>query len=141
MRQLLRHRQKLVEWRTQVKNQLQHLALNQGVQRKRKLWSKEGRAVLEQLPLQGWTARRRAELLGMLDRLEEQIKELDTAVRAEAERRPEVRLKTLVRRKKLRYWMLREQRPYVPPSVACGCVQRAEESSAFFECGGVRKHR
>ena len=92
VRQLLRHRQKLVEWRTQVKNQLQHLALNQGVQRKRKLWSKEGRAVLEQLPLQGWTARRRAELLGMLDRLEEQIKELDTAVRAEAERRPEVRL-------------------------------------------------
>jgi transposase len=92
VRQLLRHRQKLVEWRTQVKNQLQHLALNQGVQRKRKLWSKEGRAVLEQLPLQGWTARRRAELLGMLDRLEEQIKELDTAVRTEAEQRPEVRL-------------------------------------------------
>src|SRR5579863_1710373 len=92
VRQLLRHRQKLVEWRTQVKNQLQHLALNQGVRRKGKLWSREGRAVLEQLPLQGWTARRRAELLGMVDRLEEQVKELDTAVRAEAERRPEVRL-------------------------------------------------
>jgi hypothetical protein len=40
VRQLLRHRQKLVEIRTQVKNQLQHLALNQGVRRKRGLWSK-----------------------------------------------------------------------------------------------------
>jgi transposase len=92
VRQLLRHRQKLVEIRTQVKNQLQHLALNQGVRRKRRLWSVRGRAVLEQLPLQGWTARRRSDLLAMLDRLEEQVGELDRAVRAEAEQRPEVRL-------------------------------------------------
>lgn len=92
LRQLLRHRQKLVEMRTQVKNQLQHLALNQGVRRKRKLWSVTGRAVLESLPLQGWTARRRSDLLGMLDRLETQVQELDRAVRAEAEQRPEVRL-------------------------------------------------
>lgn len=92
VRQLLRHRQKLVELRTQVKNQLQHLALNQGVRRKRRLWSAHGRAVLEQLPLEGWTARRRSDLLAMLDRLEEQVGELDGAVRAEAERRPEVRL-------------------------------------------------
>src|ERR1700686_1740314 len=92
VRQLLRHRQKLVELRTQVKNQLQHLALNQGVQRKRRLWSKEGRAVLEQLPLEGWTARRRAELLAMLDQLEGQVAELDQAVCTEALRRPEVRL-------------------------------------------------
>ena len=47
VRQLLRHRQKLVEMRAQVKNQLQHLALNQGVRRKRRLWSREGREVLE----------------------------------------------------------------------------------------------
>lgn len=92
VRQLLRHRQKLVEIRTQVKNQLQHLALNQGVRRKRRLWSVAGRAVLEQLPLQGWTARRRGDLLAMLDQLNEQIGELDHAVRAEAEQRPEVRL-------------------------------------------------
>jgi transposase len=92
VRQLLRHRQKLVEMRTQVKNQLQHLALNQGVRRKRRLWSREGRAVLEQLPLQGWTARRRADLLGMLDRLDVQVGELDGAVRAEAEQRPAVQL-------------------------------------------------
>jgi len=92
VRQLLRHRQKLVEIRTQVKNQLQHLALNQGVRRKSRLWSRQGRQVLEQLPLQGWTARRRSDLLAMLDRLQEQVGELDGAVRAEAEQRPEVRL-------------------------------------------------
>src|ERR1700730_10812759 len=92
VRQLLRHRQKLVELRTQVKNQLQHLALNQGVQRKRRLWSREGRAVLEGLPLEGWTARRRADLLAMLDRLEAQVKELDEAVCQEAWQRPAVRL-------------------------------------------------
>ena len=92
VRQLLRHRQKLVELRTQVKNQLQHLALNQGVQRKRRLWSREGRAVLEGLPLEGWTARRRGDLLAMLDRLEAQVKELDEAVCQEAWQRPAVRL-------------------------------------------------
>lgn len=91
-RQLLRHRQKLVEMRTQVKNQLQHLALNQGVRRKGRLWSREGRIVLEGLPLQGWTARRRSDLLAMLDRLEAQVKELDGAVLREAEQRPAVQL-------------------------------------------------
>ena len=69
-----------------------HLAMGEGVCRKKKLFTKKGRAVLEQLPLEGWTARRRTELLGMLDRLQEQVQELDTAVRAEAEQRPEVRL-------------------------------------------------
>lgn len=92
VRQLLRHRQKLVELRAQVKNQLQHLALNQGVRRKRRLWSAEGRRVLEQLPLEGWTARRRSELLALLDQLNGQVGELDQAVRSEAERRAEVRL-------------------------------------------------
>lgn len=92
VRQLLRHRQKLVELRAQVKNQLQHLALNQGVRRKRRLWSAAGRHVLEQLPLEGWTARRRSELLALLDPLNQKVGELDQAVGQEAERRPEVRL-------------------------------------------------
>jgi hypothetical protein len=48
--------------RTQVKSQLQALALNQGVQRKWKLWSKEGRKQLEPLPLMPWTTRRRMRL-------------------------------------------------------------------------------
>jgi transposase len=91
-RLVLRHRQKLVEMRSQVKNQLQHLALNQGVRRRRKLWSREGRAVLEALPLKGWTAQRRKELLAMLEQFDRQVAEKDRAVGVEAERRPEVRL-------------------------------------------------
>jgi transposase len=75
-----------------VKNELQHLALNQGVQRKRKLWSAEGRQVLASLPLGGWTARRRDDLLAWLDRLETQVAELDHAVAREADERPAVRL-------------------------------------------------
>ncbi len=50
-RQLLIHRHKLVQIRTRIKNSLQHLALNQGVQKKQKLWSKEGQKLLIQLPL------------------------------------------------------------------------------------------
>ena len=63
LRQLLIHRHKLVEIRTRVKNGLQHLALNRGLQKQRVLWSVRGRACLEKLPLEGWTARRREDLL------------------------------------------------------------------------------
>jgi len=83
-RQLLLHRHKLVGMRRQVKNQLQHLALNQGVQKKWKLWSRAGRQVLEELRLSGWTARRRKDLLGWLDQLDQEIVELDRAVEQEA---------------------------------------------------------
>src|SRR5271157_4447732 len=41
-RQLLVHRHKLVRLRAQVKNQLQHLAMNQGVQKKARPWSQAG---------------------------------------------------------------------------------------------------
>src|SRR5229473_5660090 len=77
LRQLLIHRHKLVGMRRQVKNQLQHLALNQGVQQKRKLWTRAGRKLLEELPLTGWTARRREELLELLDSLDRSVGELD----------------------------------------------------------------
>jgi transposase len=86
LRQLLLHRHKLVGMRRQVKNQLQHLALNQGVQRKAKLWSQAGRKLLAELPLSGWTARRREELLLLLDDLEQKIGELDVAVAKAAEK-------------------------------------------------------
>ena len=69
-RQLLLHRHKLVGMRRQVKNELQHLALNQGVQQKRKLWSAAGRQRLEELPLTGWTAQRREDSLELLDDLD-----------------------------------------------------------------------
>jgi len=62
-RQLLLHRHKLVRMRAQVKNQLQHIALNQGQQKKKGLWSQKGRQLLEKLELEPWTARRRDDLL------------------------------------------------------------------------------
>jgi transposase len=83
-RQLLLHRHKLVQMRTRVKNELQHLALNQGVQQKRKLWTQAGRKQLESLPLTGWTEQRRDDLLKMLDELEARIGKLDVAVVQEA---------------------------------------------------------
>ena len=79
-RQLLLHRHRLVEMRTRVKTELQHLAMNQGVQQKFRLWSVRGRADLEKLPLEGWTARRRADLLQVLGMLEAQVADLDEAV-------------------------------------------------------------
>ena len=90
-RQLLLHRAKLVRMRTQVKNQLQALALNQGLQRKWKLWSTAGRIQLEALPLLPWASRRRAELLRLHDELEASIGELDRAVAEQAYARPEAR--------------------------------------------------
>jgi len=91
VRQLLLHRAKLVRVRTQVKNQLQALALNQGVQRKWKLWTAVGRKQLESLPLLPWASRRREELLKLLDELEGSITALDGAVCQEASTRPAVR--------------------------------------------------
>ena len=91
VRQLLLHRHKLVRIRTQVKNQLQALALNQGVQRKWKLWSATGRKQLEALRLLPWASRRRAELLQLLDQLEGSIRELDRAVREQAQAHPGAR--------------------------------------------------
>jgi transposase len=85
LRQLLLHRHKLVGMRRQIKNQLQHLALNQGVQQKRKLWTVAGRKLLEQLALTGWTAQRRDELLSLLDDLEARIAKTDQAAMAAAQ--------------------------------------------------------
>ena len=80
VRQLLIHRHKLVRLRAQVKNELQHLAMNQGVTRKRKLWSKAGETVLRELPLRPWASRRREDLCKVKGMLDEQIAPLDQAV-------------------------------------------------------------
>jgi transposase len=92
MRQLLIHRHKLVEIRTRVKNGLQHLALNKGLQKKSRLWSVRGRAELEKLPLAGWTLRRREDLLGLLKELSRTLDELDEAVERAAQDHPQARL-------------------------------------------------
>jgi transposase len=80
LRQLLIHRQHLVRMRTRVKNQLQHIALNQGWQKKRKLWSEAGMELLRNLELEPWTQLRRDALLKMLEELKEKIQPLDQAV-------------------------------------------------------------
>ena len=95
VRQLLVHRHKQVQARTRTKNQLQAMALSCGVQKKHKLWTKAGRAELEQLPLLPYAAERRKRLLEALDGLEAEIGELDRRVAEEARQRPEaVRLMT-----------------------------------------------
>ena len=91
LRQLLLHRHKLVQMRTPVKNQLQHLALNQGVRRQHRLWSRAGLQFLEQLRLPSWTARRRQDLRALRQELERSVAELDQAVEAQALARPEAR--------------------------------------------------
>ena len=89
LRQLLKHRDKLVRMQTSVKNQLHFLAMSQGVCRKQKLWSKRGRAELEALNLGPWASQRRQELLELLDGLGPRIETLDRAVSAAVESRPE----------------------------------------------------
>ncbi len=89
VRQLLVHRHKQVQARTRTKNQLQAMALSHGVQKKYKLWSKTGRAELEQLPLLPYAAERRKKLLEELDGLEVEIRELDQRVAEEVGQRPE----------------------------------------------------
>ena len=87
-RQLLMNRHKQVQARTRVKNQLQALALSQGVQRKRKLWTEQGRAELERLRLLPYAAERRQYLLQSLEQMNREIAELDRRVEAEARQRP-----------------------------------------------------
>jgi len=88
VRQLLRHRYKLVCFRTSVRNQLQAQAMGEGIRRRKKLWTAKGRQELEGLALGAWANRRRQELLEMLDRLDRSIEELDGAVIQEAQSRP-----------------------------------------------------
>jgi transposase len=87
VRQLLKHRDKLVKMQTSVRNQLHFLAMSQGVCRKRALWSERGRQELDALELGPWASRRRQELLDLLDGLGPRIEEMDRAVKGEARRR------------------------------------------------------
>jgi transposase len=89
LRQLLWHRHRLVQMRTRVKNQLQAIALNEGLRRQKGLWSKPGRAQFEALELAPWSARRRQDLLELLDRLNPRIDELSAAIQQAAESWPE----------------------------------------------------
>jgi transposase len=90
-RQLLKHRNKLVQMQTSVKNQVHFLAMSQGLCRKGRLWSARGRAEVEGLNLGPWASERRQELLKLLEDLGPKIERLNEAVRVEAEGRADAR--------------------------------------------------
>ena len=92
MRQLLIHRYKLVCLRAQAKNGLQHLAMNQGMQKKGRLWSAAGQKLLRELPLQPWASRRREDLLRVMAMLDQQVQSLDLAVAEAAKNDPNAQL-------------------------------------------------
>jgi transposase len=88
LRQLLWHRHRMVQARTRVMNQLQAVALNEGLRCKKKLWRAHGREQLEAFRLAPWATRRRKDLLELLDRLNPTIAELSEAIVQEAEKCP-----------------------------------------------------
>src|SRR5256714_13611283 len=95
LRQLLWHRHRMVQVRTRIMNQLQALALNEGLRCKKRLWREHGRRQLESFRLAPWASRRRRDLLELLDRLNPTIAELTEAIEQEVEKCPEAqRLRT-----------------------------------------------
>jgi transposase len=85
----------MVQARTRVMNQLQAVALNEGLRCKKRLWGEAGREQLEAFPLAPWASRRRRDLLELLDRLSPTIAELTQTIEQEAEKCPAAqRLKT-----------------------------------------------
>ena len=92
LRQLVLHRHKLVEMRSRVKNELQHLAMNKGMQKKATLGSQAGQQRLRELPLKPWAWCRREDLLGLLGMLNQQVGTLDQAVQKAAEEHAQARL-------------------------------------------------
>ena len=95
LRQLLWHRHRMVQARTRVMNQLQAVALNEGLHCKKRLWRERGREQLESFALAPWASRRRRDLLDLLDRLTPTIAELTQAIEQEVEKCPEAqRLRT-----------------------------------------------
>jgi len=68
---------------------------------------RSGRAYLETLPLAGWTARRREDLLSLLGELDRHVDELDQAVKQAACEHPQARLLMTQRAwGRLRRWRL-----------------------------------
>ena len=88
LRQLLWHRHRMVQARTRMMNQLQAVALNEGLRCKKKLWRDAGREQLESFRLAPWASRRRRDLLELLDRLNPTIAELTQAIEQEVEKCP-----------------------------------------------------
>jgi len=95
LRQLLWHRHRMVQARTRIMNQLQAVALNEGLRYKKRLWREAGREPLEAFRLGPWASQRRRDLLDLLDRLNPTIAKLTQAIEQEVENCPEAqRLRT-----------------------------------------------
>ena len=88
LRQLLWHRHRMVQARTRIMNQLQAVAMNEGLLWRKKLWRERGRQQLEAFQLAPWATRRRRDLLELLDRLNPTIAELSQAIEREVEKCP-----------------------------------------------------
>ena len=91
LRQLLWHRHRMVQARTRMMNQLQAVALNEGLRYKKRLWREAGREQLEAIQLAPWASQRRRDLLELLDRLNPTIAQLTQAIDREVEKCPEAR--------------------------------------------------
>src|SRR3979411_2577119 len=89
LRQLLWHRHRMVQARTRIMNQLQAVALNEGLRCKKRLWREPGRQQLESFQLAPGANRRRRDLLELMDRLNPTITELTQAIEQEVEKYPE----------------------------------------------------
>jgi len=126
LRQLVLHRHKLVEIRSRVKNELQHLSMNKGMQKKRTLWSQAGQKMLRELPLKPWASCRREDLLGLLGMLDQQIGKLDVAVQQAAEEHPQAKL-------------LMTQ-PGVGPNTALAFVLTIGDVSRFARCKQIASY-
>src|SRR5713226_1931478 len=95
LRQLLWHRHRMVQARTRIMNQLQAVALNEGLRCKKRLWREAGREQLEAFRLAPWASRRRRDLLELLDRLNPTITDLTRTIEQKVEKCPEAqRLRT-----------------------------------------------
>jgi transposase len=88
LRQLLWHRHRMVQARTRIMNQLQAVAINEGLRCKKRLWGESGREQLEAFRLAPWASRRREDLLKLLDGLNSTIAELTQAIEQEVEKYP-----------------------------------------------------
>src|ERR1700676_4965856 len=86
LRQLLWHRHRMVQARTRIMNQLQAVALNEGLRCKKRLWREAGREELEGFPLAPWARRGGRDLLGLRGRLSPTIAELTQTIEQEAEK-------------------------------------------------------
>jgi transposase len=123
VRQLLLDRHHRVRTRTAAKNQLQALAMNQGMQKGRRLWTEAGRELLAGLTMSEYAARRRDYLLRRVAELDQEIAAMDGLVKLEVGRRPDaLRLQT---------------HPGVGPQTALATVLTLGEVSRFHSARAV----